>query len=128
MGLGREGRSPIGATGVKLLGFLGGGSLDELGGLCGAVGVGGDHDVEARLRLAGLDAGHVVVGHALHRLGVEHAVDAGHCLDLDGAGDVVLIPVRVVGGHLAGDAGRHHGRCRALARGGGGGEGRGADA
>ena len=127
MGLGRNRHSPIGATGLKLLGFFGG-SLDDLGGLCGAVGVGGDHDVEARLRLAGLDTGHVVVGHALHRLGVEHAVDAGHCLDLDGAGDVVLIPVRVVGGHLAGDAGGHHGRCRALTRSGGGGEGRGADA
>jgi len=49
MGLGRNRHSPIGATGLKLLGFFGG-SLDELGGLCGAVGVGGDHDVESGLR------------------------------------------------------------------------------
>ena len=49
MGLGRNRHSPIGATGLKLLGFFGG-SLDDLGGLCGAVGVGGDHDVESGLR------------------------------------------------------------------------------
>ena len=86
------------------------GSAQYLGGAAGAVGVGGDYDVDTGLELALLDTGHIVDAHTLHFLDAAvNVVDTGNGaaarevqrLDIEGGRAVDTLEASYAGGTTA---------------------------